>query len=263
MFFGNEPAVVLHPVFGETWAAHFFAFVYLLYLPISPLSLVVWLVWSRNISYGYWYATAQLPDLDAGHDQLLHDPDHGAELLVPLALPRPRRHRRHRAPGLAVARASGRPVPAEPVQRLDPERGRLRLPAHALTLVIALVTHYTVRHALIRWSAWIFFGLTVISTLYFGWHYIADDIGGVIIAVLAVWIGGIATGQKFERWGRSVRPTTSTSSVPVPESDDSDDHDRDPGKGSGRGPARDAAGQRGTGPDDDPAPRVGAGITHP
>ena len=87
----------------------------------------------------------------------------------------------------------------------------------ALTLVIALVAHYTVRHALIRWAAWIFFGLTVISTLYFGWHYVADDIGGVVIAVLAVWLGGIATGQKFERWGRSVRPTTSTPSVPVDE----------------------------------------------
>ena len=54
---------------------------------------------------------------------------------------------------------------------------------------------------MIRWAAWVFFGLTVISTLYFGWHYVADDIGGVVIAVLAVWLGGIATGQKFERYG--------------------------------------------------------------
>src|SRR3954468_7201520 len=42
VFFGHEPATILHAVFGETWAAQFFAFIYLLYLPLAPLSLVVW-----------------------------------------------------------------------------------------------------------------------------------------------------------------------------------------------------------------------------
>ena len=55
----------------------------------------------------------------------------------------------------------------------------------------------------------------MISTLYFGWHYVADDIAGVVIAVLAVWLGGIATGQKFERHGLASHPTTTTSAVPV------------------------------------------------
>src|ERR671928_237440 len=30
----------------------------LLDLPLAPLSLVVWLVWSKRIAHGYWYATA-------------------------------------------------------------------------------------------------------------------------------------------------------------------------------------------------------------
>ena len=51
--------MLLHQVLGETYAAHVLAFVYLLFLPMSPASLIVYLVWSRNISYGYWYATAQ------------------------------------------------------------------------------------------------------------------------------------------------------------------------------------------------------------
>jgi hypothetical protein len=59
IMFGQEPAIVLHQLLGENYAAHVLAFVYLLFLPISPLSLIVYLVWSRNISYGYWYATAQ------------------------------------------------------------------------------------------------------------------------------------------------------------------------------------------------------------
>ena len=79
-----------------------------------------------------------------------------------------------------------------------------------IILTLALVTHYTVRHAWIRWSMWVFFGLTVLSTLYFGWHYIADDIAGAPIAVVSVWLGGLATGQKFDRHGRGSHPTTST-----------------------------------------------------
>ena len=59
IMFGHEPAIVLHQLLGENYAAHVLATVYLLFLPISPVSLIVYLVWSRNISYGYWYATAQ------------------------------------------------------------------------------------------------------------------------------------------------------------------------------------------------------------
>ena len=147
LFFGHEPATVLHTVFGETWAAHFFAFIYLLYLPLAPLSLVVWLVWSRNISYGYWYATANCLTWTLGHDQLLPDPDDGAELLVPLALP-----------GLEVTGVTdlqdslwnGRQDVRFP---LNPFSDSIQSVAGfaslhiALTLVIALVAHYTVRHA--------------------------------------------------------------------------------------------------------------------
>jgi membrane-associated phospholipid phosphatase len=87
----------------------------------------------------------------------------------------------------------------------------------ALTLIIAMVAHHTVRHAVIRWAAWAFFVLTVISTLYFGWHYVADDIGGVVIAILAVWLAGIATGQKFHRWGLSSTAPEERDELPVRE----------------------------------------------
>ena len=75
-------------------------------------------------------------------------------------------------------------------------------------------------------AMWTYFVLTVVSTLYFGWHYIADDIAGAAIALVSVWLGGLATGQKFERHGRGSHPTTSTSSVPVLDEDE-DDRDDD------------------------------------
>ena len=48
-----------------------------------------------------------------------------------------------------------------------------------------------------------------LSTLYFGWHYIADDLAGAAIALFSVWLGGLATGQKFDQHGRCSHPTTS------------------------------------------------------
>ena len=62
---------------------------------------------------------------------------------------------------------------------------------------------------------WVNFGVTIVATLYFGWHYIADDVAGVLIALLAFYLGGMASGQKFERHSLQSHPTTTTSAIPV------------------------------------------------
>jgi hypothetical protein len=214
LMFGHEPAVLLHQVLGENYAAHVLATVYLLFLPISPLSLVVYLVWSRNISYGYWYATAQciawalgtvsyyvLPTLGPAfwYVWLYADLDKTGVTSLQESLFYSRLDVLYTPPGTdaiqSVACFASLHV--------------------GIILTLALVTHYTVRHAWIRRSMWVFFALTVVSTLYFGWHYIADDIAGAVIAIVAVWLGGLATGQKFDKHGRSSHPTTSTAVVPV------------------------------------------------
>jgi membrane-associated phospholipid phosphatase len=34
-----------------------------------------------------------------------------------------------------------------------------------------------------------------VATIYFGWHYIADDLAGLVIGVVAVLLAGWGTGQ--------------------------------------------------------------------
>ncbi len=77
------------------------------------------------------------------------------------------------------------------------------------------MVQFTVRNRVIRIVFWINFGLTVVATLYFGWHYIADDVAGILIAFVSFYIGGLASGQKFDRRGLASHPTTTTSKVPV------------------------------------------------
>jgi hypothetical protein len=40
--------------------------------------------------------------------------------------------------------------------------------------------------------------------LYFGWHYVSDDVAGVLIALVSFYFGGLASNQKFRRkgWGK-------------------------------------------------------------
>ena len=44
---------------------------------------------------------------------------------------------------------------------------------------------------------------------------IADDVAGILIALLSFYVGGLASGQKFERHGLASHPTTTTSAVPA------------------------------------------------
>jgi hypothetical protein len=214
LMLGQEPAIVLHQLLGETYAAHVLAFVYLLFLPISPASLIVYLVWSRNISYGYWYATAQCLAWALGTVSYYVLPTLGPNFAFPFL------YSDLDQTGVTALQDSlyysrydvvWAPLTTDSIQSVA---GFASLHV-GIILTLALVTQYTVRHALIRRSMWVFFALTVLSTLYFGWHYIADDVAGVFIAVVSVWLGGLATGQKFDRHGRASHPTTSSASVPV------------------------------------------------
>ena len=103
--------------------------VYLLFLPISPLSLIVYLVWSRNISYGYWYATAQSPGVGVRHRQLLRRCRRWARTSRSRSATVDLDHDRgHVAAELAVLGPLGR-APGPLPDQLHPERRRVRLAA--------------------------------------------------------------------------------------------------------------------------------------
>ena len=213
LFFGHEPAIILHQVLGEGVTAHVLSFVYLFFLPFVPVSLTAWLVWSRNISFGYWYATAQCLCWALGTASYYMIPSLGPTFASPwLYADLDNTATASLQDALFYSRTDALLV--DPLSALQSTAGFASLHV-AIVLCAALITHYTIRHASIRWGMWVFFVLTVMATLYFGWHYIADDVAGALIAIVSVWLGGLATGQKFERQGRASRPTTSTEKVPV------------------------------------------------
>ena len=213
LFLGTEPAVALHNLFGTNIAAHVLSTIYLWFLPLVPLALTAWLIWSRNISFGYWFATSQciawslgtlsyyaLPTLGPGFEYpwLYQDIDQTASSQLMDALD------------------GGRDaVLYGPVQDAVQSVAGFASLHTAITLLVALMAQYTLRSRVVHVVLWVNFGFTVLATLYFGWHYVADDIAGVVIALLAFYLGGIASGQKFDRHGLSSHPTTDSSLIPV------------------------------------------------
>ncbi|MBS41827.1 MAG: inositol phosphorylceramide synthase [Nocardioides sp.] len=218
LFFGHEPGPFLHDLLGTHVAAWGLSYIYLWFLPLVPLALTAWLVWSRNISFGYWFATSQaiawslgtlsyylLPTLgpvfyfNAGYSDLAHTPT--TDLIASLKRSRE-----------AVLYGDYNGV--EVLGTVNSVAGFASLHV-AITLLVALMVQFTLRNKVIKVVFWVNFGLTVVATLYFGWHYVADDIAGVMIAFTAFYLGGVATGQRFDRYGTSTHPTTTTSKVPV------------------------------------------------
>lgn len=213
LFFGNEPGTVLHAVLGTGIAAHILSAVYLIFLPLVATAVAAWLVWSSNITYGYWFVTSQvliwslgtatyymLPTLGPGfrYPWLYADlPDTGTGDLME-ALFYGRKGVIHDGLEGAVQSVAG-----------------FASLHTGVTLLWALMAQYTLRIVWIKVVLWINFALTILATIYFGWHYVVDDIAGIAIALVSFYVGGLASGQKFDKHGLRSRPTSKTSKVPV------------------------------------------------
>jgi hypothetical protein len=211
LFFGHEPGSVLHHLLGTTVTAHVLSNFYLLFIPMVAIMVTVWLVWSRNLSYGWWFVTSQgiawtlgtisyyaLPTIGPGleyvsiYGSLAHTGT--TDLMSSLVNARQ-----------GVLWGDGQAQTVAGFASLHTGIG----------LLWALMVQFTVRSRVIRILFWVNFALIVVATLYFGWHYVADDIAGVMIAFISFYLGGIASGQKFDKHGLASHPTTTTSAVPI------------------------------------------------
>jgi hypothetical protein len=193
MFFGSAPANLMHDLLGTGISAEVLSAVYLAFLTFVPVSLGVALVWSSRVAAGLWYVTSLavvwmlgvlsyyvLPTLGPIYAQpgLFADlPSTGVSELQGTLLD-------HRAEVMADPNATNA------VQSIA---GFASLHV-AVVMTAALVAQLVGAPRLLRIGLWTFLGLTVLATIYFGWHYVVDDIAGALIAVAGVWAGAWLVG---------------------------------------------------------------------
>ena len=213
LFLGHSPGIALHNLLGTGILADVLSMVYLWFLPLVPLALIAWLTIGRNLSHGYWFATSQVLAWTFGTISYYMLPTLGPGFAFPWryepVLDTP-------SGALMKGLSNGRNnVLHSGIEGSVQSVAGFASLHCAITLLVALMVQYTIKSRLLHWIFWVNFCLTAVATIYFGWHYIADDIAGILIALLSFYLGGIASGQKFERKGLASHSTTTTSEVPV------------------------------------------------
>jgi len=187
LFLGHSPWVMLHTLLGESYAAEVLAGVYRSFTYVIVLALVGSLALIPRVRKAYVFLSAAtwawilgtfcyylLPSLGpyaavpgefAG---LRHTPitDTQAEYLA------------ERAAFLADSSAPEAFVSLGAFASLH---------VGFTTLVFLMARYYGLRR-LSRVLA-VYLGAVIISTVYFGWHYVLDDIAGVLLALAAVQLG--------------------------------------------------------------------------
>ncbi len=196
LWFGHDPAVALHDLLGTGWAAYFFSGVYFVWIALVPVSIAIALVWTRSTTAGSWYVTAVAFDWALGS-------------LVYLLLPTmgPVYTEAQRGQFAELPHTSNTQLAdslwGDRVKVVGDVWGSGTLQTIAafpslhvgIMVTICLVVEYVGLARWIRVTSWVFLGLTVLATIYLGWHYFVDVLGGAAVGSVTVWAAALATGN--------------------------------------------------------------------
>ncbi len=206
--FGSHPGDMLHELLGTGASAGLLSFVYMIYLPLVPISLAAALVWGDNIMRGAWYAIALslnwvlgtvtyyiLPALGPIYVEAYRYTDLPETAVTSLQA------------GLWRNRAE---VLADPFATSAVHGVAAFASLHtSITLTAALIVTLTRMPGFVQWIAWAFFALTAVATVYFGWHYVLDVVAGAVVAWASVMVARVMVGRSSWRPSAEVPVTAS------------------------------------------------------
>src|SRR5919112_1376148 len=209
LWLGHDPATVLQAVFGTGWAAHFFSFVYVAWIVFVPVSLVVALVWSRDRAGGAWYVTAVAVDWVLGAATYFLVPSLGPVYTQPQDF--------SDLPHTYVWTLQESMIQDRYTVLHDPfgTHAVQTIAAFAslhvgIMVTVCLIVRLLGMRRWIQVSMWSFLAVTVVATVYRGWHYFADALAGAALGATAGWIAALGTGNhdrgRLRVAGRTVAP---------------------------------------------------------
>lgn len=194
LWLGHDPAEVLHALLGTGVAAHALSFVYVAWIALVPASLVVALVWSRDHRAGEWFVTAVAADWVLGVatyyalptlGPVYSDPETFADL--------PRTWVTSLQEMMIDDRAE---VVADPFATTAVQTIAAFASLHVgICVTVAVMAELLRLPRALRWALWAFLALTVLATVYLGWHFFVDALGGAVIGLGGVLVAAWGTGN--------------------------------------------------------------------
>ena len=212
LFGGSDPAALLHDLLGTgVVTTQLVSLSYMLFFVFIPGTLAFALVFTPNLQAGLFYATAQSLNWLLGAASYFLLPSLGPIYFDPAAFAH--------LPVTGVSDLQALLLDQRVEFLRNPDLGLAQsIGAFASLHVSIFFTGVLAAHLLgfgrtVRIGAWTLLGLTTIATIYLGWHYVLDDVGGVILGAMALVLARALTGFDL----RTARdPATLTTANPTP-----------------------------------------------
>jgi hypothetical protein len=203
VFGGSDPADVLHGLLGTGISAEVLSVVYGFFFAFVPISIAFALVVPRDPRPGLFFVTALslnwvlaagsyflLPSLGPVYAQ----PENFADL--------PSTEVSHLQTALLNQRVEflHDPAAAGAAQSI----GAFASLHCSIFFTAAIATHLLGAPRRVSAVVWALLALTVLATLYFGWHYVLDDVAGLVIAITSLALARALTGFELRTARRRV-----------------------------------------------------------
>jgi membrane-associated phospholipid phosphatase len=204
LFGGNDPAALLHTLLGTGIQTHVLSGAYMLLFAFIPGTLAFALVFSRNLQAGIFYVTAQSINWLLGAASYFLVPSLGPVYAEPRAF--------SHLPASGVTQLQQLLLDQRLEFLRDPVAGTAQSIAAFSSLHVSIFfTAVLAAHLLglarsLQIGAWVLLGWTMAATIYLGWHYVVDDLGGLVIGAMAVALARALTGLDLRTARRQSEP---------------------------------------------------------
>jgi membrane-associated phospholipid phosphatase len=193
LFGGNDPAALLHSLLGTGVQTQILSVVYVIFIVLLPLSLALALVFSPNLRSGLFYATALSINWPLGAASYFMLPALGPVYAEPAGFAHLPASEASYLQGVLLDQRLEflrDPVAADVAQSIA---------AFASVHISMIVTAAVAAHLLglarrLRIGLWVLLAATTAATVYLGWHYVVDDVAGVVIGLAAIALARGLTG---------------------------------------------------------------------
>jgi hypothetical protein len=200
LFFGHSPASLLHDALGEGAAAYVLAFIYRSFTYLVPTSVVASLVFLDRIRDSYVFLTAAMWVWILGVGSYYLIPSLGPFASAPADF--------SGLPNTAITSTQVEYLVERAYLLANPAAGDAFASISAFASLHVGFTCMVLMMLLYYGRVWaakllgVYLAGTMLATVYFGWHFVVDDVAGVLLAYLAVLLARlmIYPGSRRAPW---------------------------------------------------------------
>lgn len=187
MAFGTDPARLLHELLGTGLMAHVLSWIYLIYIPLVAMTVSASLAFTERMREAYVFVATSMWCWILGTISYYAIPSLGPfasreRLFDDLAATNTARLQRALIDQRFTVHSDN--IGEDFVAGIA---GFASLHVAVVVAVVMLMRYY--RQPVLMWAAVAFLVPTTIATIYFGWHFIVDDVAGVFLGWFAFVLG--------------------------------------------------------------------------